>query len=92
MVLAKAPTTTQNAYQISDEDSLGLVKYYGFISIDKNVWHILKIDQTTTPYTYRYANLSNNLTRTDYGAVGATGAWSNRSVLAYDFIYNLLGM
>lgn len=80
-------------YKIQDEDSLALVKYFGFASsTNKNRWVILKQDTTTSFYTYRYANLSNNSTRTDYGAPGVTGAWVNRAALVYDFLYNLTGL
>lgn len=76
-------------YRIGDEDSLGLVKYYGFISSTAaNKYYILKQDTTTTPYSYRYANLSNNPTRTDYGV----SAWVNRATLTYNYLYVLTGL
>ena len=80
-------------YRIADEDSIGLAKYYGFTSSTAaNSWVILKQNTTTSPYTYRYANLSNNVTRTDYGAADATGAWANRAALTYDILYVLTGL
>lgn len=84
-------------YRIADEDSLTTTQYYGFVSsTNKNKWYILQIDKTDAvvpiEYHYRYANLSNNGTRTDYGAAGATGAWANRASLTYDYLYNLTGL
>lgn len=91
-----ALATKQNPldkYRIADEDSLGLTKYYGFASsTSAGSWVILKQDTTTSPYTYRYANVSNNVTRTDYGAAGATGAWANRATLTYNYLYVLTGV
>lgn len=84
-------------YRIADEDSLTTTQYFGFVSsTNANKWVILKVDKTdvTAPveYSYRYANLSNNATRTNYGAAGATGAWANRTSLTYDYLYNLTGL
>ncbi len=90
MAVPKIPTLIQNTYQISDEDSQGIVQYFGFVSSEKNIWYILKIDTTTVPNTYRYANASNNLTRTDYGNAGVTGCWINRAALIYDYLYNVI--
>lgn len=81
-------------YQIADEDSANLVKYFGFTTYWRGagVWYIMKQDTTAQPYTYRYANQSNNATRTNYGAAGATGAWANRAALTYDYLYVLTGL
>lgn len=84
-------------YRIADEDSLTTTQYFGFVSsTNANKWYVLKVDKTDAvapvEYHYRYANLSNNATRTEYGAAGATGAWANRSSLTYDYLYNLTGL
>jgi hypothetical protein len=62
------------------------VSYYGFTKID-GTWYIMARDKTSNPYTDRYANLSNNLTRTTY-----VSAWTNRAILSYDYIFNLTGV
>ena len=62
------------------------VSYYGFTKID-GTWYIMARDKTSNPYTDRYANLSNNLTRTTY-----VSAWTNRATLTFDYIFNLTGV
>lgn len=75
-------------YKIHDEDSLGLVKYYGFASKEnEDKWIVLRQNTTSSPFVYRYANISNNSGQANYQA-----AWTNRSSLNYDYLFNLTGV
>lgn len=76
-------------YVVHDEDStvaaVADVKYIGYVSKTSSGKYLI-VQQTTTsfPYTYRYANVDNNASRTTY-----TDAWTNRATLTYGYIYSL---
>lgn len=78
-------------YKIADEESLAVTtKYYGFLKND-GAWIILRQATLTSPYTYRYANASNNGAVTGYHS-GGTPAWTNRATLTYDYFDVLTGL
>ena len=60
-------------YRISDTDSLGTVRYYGFLQVDSK-WYIMKEDTTNPVVTYRYIK----------GDSGYAAAWAGRAALSYD--------
>lgn len=62
------------------------VSYYGFAKKD-GTWYVMERDKSSTPYTDRYANVSNNDTIDGY-----VDAWNNRVDLNYDYVFNLEGI
>ncbi len=65
-----------SGYHLNDEDSIGLVKYYGYtreIQEDGDHFYILRIDDTLPEITLRYS-----VDGADYDA-----AWTNRASLTY---------
>lgn len=87
--LAKTDPTA--GYTILDEDSAGVLKYYGK-AISDTKYIIMLRDTSTQPIIYRYANVSNNATKTSYKAANATGAWLNRATLNYGYHFDLTGI
>lgn len=74
-------------YRLSDEDSAGLVKYYGYVQNSDMRWYILRVtdtaDDSPNPITYRYANESNNPGET-YDT-----AWASKGSLTYDNLQDI---
>lgn len=77
-------------YTFNDKDTSGTVQYYGF-TISDTQWLILQIDATNAIQPYRYANLSNNTSRTSY-KTASTGAWAQRASLTYGYFSDLTGV
>jgi hypothetical protein len=60
-------------YRLSDEDSSGDVRYYGYVKENGTLWYITRIDNTVDPITYRYT-----VDAADYAT-----AWPARATLTY---------
>lgn len=63
-----------------DDTTTTNVAYIGKIK-DDGAWLIIKINETGSFPTWRYASIANNPTRTTY-ALG----WANRTTLTYDYL------
>lgn len=73
-----------NRYVVHDEDSDNPTQYYGYASAESSdSWLIAKKTTASAPFTYLYANISNN------PGQSYTSAWTNRATLNYTYIYNL---
>ena len=73
-IIEEAMTNPTDAYRISDEDSSGTVKYYGYLKAG-GAWYIQRVDEAGT---YRYAA----------GSSGYAAAWTARASKTYDAFDN----
>ena len=61
-------------YKITDIDSAGDTKYFGYTDKDAN-WYIRQLTGTTSRYVK--------------GSSGYTTAWTNRATQSYDYFYTI---
>lgn len=61
-------------YRVSDTDSAGTPKYYGFLESDGK-WYIMREETVLSDVQYRYAKGNSNY----------TVAWTGRVGLSYDY-------
>lgn len=73
-------------YKIQDQDTTGTTLYYGF-AFTTGQYYIMAQNTAATYPTFRYANVSNNVSITTYAA-----AWAGRAGLTYDYLFNLTSL
>lgn len=76
------------AYSLADYDDYTTtnVTYVGKMKSD-GTWLFIKVDKTGNFKSFRYANISNNATKTTYAL-----AYSDRTTLTYDYFNILTGV